>query len=328
MSITKLKFSTKKKNSLIFGLIVLFFLLVAFKTGDAYYNRLADYLAVKTNDVIVLPKAKETPFRLGLDLQGGAQLVYQADVSKIPDADKDDLLDGVRDVIEKRVNAFGVSEPIIQINKTIDGDYRIIVELAGVKSVEEAIQEIGETPKLEFKEQDLSSANLSEDSLKLMQEYNDSLKIKIAELHDKALAGEDFVLMAKTNNTPSSLNAAGDMGAENDGDLGWINSENEPNVFEFIKTIPVGEISDIVETDNNYTIFKVEEKRNQSSGVLLSGADKVIDEYKVRRIILEKMTQEDLLGLSDNWKNTELTGKNLKKLFYNLILAIMYQRFL
>lgn len=45
----------------------------------------------------------------------------------------------------------------------------------------------------------------------------------------------------------------------------------------------------------------------------MSGADKVIDEYKVRRIILEKMTQEDLLGLSDNWKNTELTGKNLKK---------------
>lgn len=205
MSITKPKFSSKKRNGLIFAFIILFSLLIGLKTGDAYYNRFSDYLSSKTNNVIILPKIKESPFRLGLDLQGGAQLVYQADVSQIPDVDKDDLLDGVRDVIEKRVNAFGVSEPVIQINKTVDGDYRIIVELAGVKSVEEAIKEIGETPRLEFKEQDLSLSNVSEDNLALMKEYNDSLKTKIKELHDKVLAGEDFISVAKTNNTPTSL---------------------------------------------------------------------------------------------------------------------------
>ncbi|HOZ53332.1 MAG TPA: peptidylprolyl isomerase [bacterium] len=313
MSITKPKFSNKKRNGLIFALIVLFLLLVGLKTGDTYYNRFTDYLSSKTNNVVILPKIKEAPFRLGLDLQGGAQLVYQADVSQIPDVDKDDLLDGVRDVIEKRVNAFGVSEPIIQINKTVDGDYRIIVELAGVKSVEEAIKEIGETPKLEFKEQDLSMANVSGDNLALMQEYNDSLKTKIKELHDKVLAGEDFVSIAKTNNTPTSLDASGNVGAENDGDLGWINSENEPSIFNFIKDLSAGGVSEIIETDTNYTIFKVEEKRNPESGVLLAETNKDSFEYKTRRIILEKMTEEDLMSLTDNWKNTELTGKNLKK---------------
>lgn len=313
MSITKSKFSNKKRNGLIFAFIILFLLLVGLKTGDVYYNRFSEYLSAKTNNVVILPKIKESPFRLGLDLQGGAQLVYQADVSQIPDADKDNLLDGVRDVIEKRVNAFGVSEPVIQINKTVDGDYRIIVELAGVKSVEEAIKEIGETPKLEFKEQDLSLASVSEDNLTLMQEYNDSLKTKIQELHNKVLAGEDFVSVAKTNNTPTSLDASGNMGTENDGDLGWISSENEPSIFQFIKDLSAGGVSDIIETDTNYTIFKVEEKRNIEAGVLLAETNKDAYEYKTRRIILEKMTKEDLASLTDNWKNTELTGKNLKK---------------
>lgn len=313
MSITKSKFSNKKRNGLIFAFIILFLLLVGLKTGDSYYNRFSDYLSSKTNNVIILPKIKESPFRLGLDLQGGAQLVYQADVSQIPDIDKDDLLDGVRDVIEKRVNAFGVSEPVIQVNKTVDGDYRIIVELAGVKSVEEAIKEIGETPKLEFKEQDLSLANVSEDNLNLMQEYNDSLKTKIKELHDKVLSGEDFISVAKTNNTPTSLDSSGEMGVENDGDLGWITLENNPDIFQFIKDLSIGGISDIIETDTNYTIFKVEEKRSPESGILLTETNEDAYEYKTRRIILEKMTEEDLMNFTDNWKNTELTGKNLKK---------------
>ena len=144
-------FSSKKKNGWIFGLVVVFFLLVAIQIGDYKYNAFSSWLAEKTSNTIVLPKIKENQFRLGLDLQGGSQLIYQADVSNISDADKDDLLDGVRDVIERRVNTFGVSEPVIQINKTIDNDYRIIVELAGIKNVDDAIKEIGETPKLELK---------------------------------------------------------------------------------------------------------------------------------------------------------------------------------
>src|SRR5690349_21029549 len=70
--------------------------------------------------------------RLGLDLQGGTSLLYQADVSKIPAADRLSALAGVRDVIERRVNSFGVSEPTIQTSQ-VGGQYRVSVDLAGVK---------------------------------------------------------------------------------------------------------------------------------------------------------------------------------------------------
>ncbi len=88
-------------------------------------------------------------FHLGLDLRGGTHLVYQADLSQVEDKDKNSAMEGVRDVIERRVNTFGVSEPVVQIaNKD-----RLIVELAGIKDVNKAIKMIGETPLLEFKEE-------------------------------------------------------------------------------------------------------------------------------------------------------------------------------
>src|SRR3989344_8013844 len=87
------------------------------------------------------------PFHLGLDLAGGAHLVYQADLSKVTD-DRTDAMEGVRDVIERRVNFFGVSEPIVQV----EGNDRLVVELAGVYDINEAIKSIGETPFLDFRE--------------------------------------------------------------------------------------------------------------------------------------------------------------------------------
>ena len=95
-------------------------------------------------------EVQERPYTLGLDLLGGAHLVYEADLSEIPDLDRSESLNGVRDVIERRVNAFGVSEPVVQTTRSGDS-YRVIVELAGVSDVNEAIRQIGETPILEFK---------------------------------------------------------------------------------------------------------------------------------------------------------------------------------
>lgn len=86
---------------------------------------------------------------LGLDLQGGSQLVYQADLSNIKAEDRAEAMAGVRDVIERRVNLFGVSEPIVQVS----GQDRLIVELAGIKDIDQAIAAIGETPTLEFMEE-------------------------------------------------------------------------------------------------------------------------------------------------------------------------------
>ena len=98
------------------------------------------------------------PFKLGLDLSGGSHLVYQADLSKSGNVggvkDLDGAMESLRGVIESRINAFGVSEPIIQTEKsTINGQEvrKLIVELPGVTDLKSAIDTIGKTPVLEFK---------------------------------------------------------------------------------------------------------------------------------------------------------------------------------
>jgi len=95
---------------------------------------------------------EEVPHKLGLDLQGGTHLVYEADMSEIEYIDQDEALKGVRDVIERRVNLFGVAEPLVQ-TEVGAGHHRLIVELAGITDVAQAVAMIGETPYLEFKEE-------------------------------------------------------------------------------------------------------------------------------------------------------------------------------
>jgi len=155
MSLTKHfeKLSLRAKSWWVLAIIIVFAISVALAVGGNLYNQGVKKLAAKTNNIVILPTVPELPFSLGLDLQGGTHLVYQADVQNIPEKDRAGALESVRDVIERRVNAFGVSEPVVQVNKGMGGEYRIIAELAGVKDVKEAIKLIGETPILEFKEQ-------------------------------------------------------------------------------------------------------------------------------------------------------------------------------
>jgi protein-export membrane protein SecD len=94
-------------------------------------------------------------FRLGLDLAGGTQLTYVADTTELPDSEVEDSMRSLRDVIEKRINVFGVSEPIIQIEEAglaeEGSSQRLIVELPGVTDIDDAVRQIGETPVLEFR---------------------------------------------------------------------------------------------------------------------------------------------------------------------------------
>ncbi len=154
------KLSVRAKAWWILGVIIVFAITMGLVTGGNYYNSFAKNLAKKTNNIVVLPVLKELPFSLGLDLQGGTHLVYQADAQSIPEKDRSGALEAARDVIERRVNAFGVSEPVVQVNQGSGGEYRIIAELAGIKDVTEAIKLIGETPILEFKEQGTAVAQV------------------------------------------------------------------------------------------------------------------------------------------------------------------------
>lgn len=109
-------------------------------------------------------------FKLGLDLSGGSHLVYTADTSTLEAAAIPDALASLREVVERRVNAFGVGEPVVQTEQAgaLGGaGYRLVVELPGITDVEEAVRLIGETPVLEFKlvrqgqEQNLSTTSPS-----------------------------------------------------------------------------------------------------------------------------------------------------------------------
>jgi len=124
------------------------------------------------------------PFKLGLDLAGGAHLVYEADTSQVDPREINSLLSVLRDVIERRVNVFGVSEPVVYVEQssfvTDEPAHRLVVELPGVTDVSQAVAEIGRTPLLEFKLFDperaalLASSTVATSTLGFVDPYVDT----------------------------------------------------------------------------------------------------------------------------------------------------------
>lgn len=94
---------------------------------------------------------RDLEIKQGIDLVGGSHLVFQADMAKISQGERDPALEAAKNNIERRVNFFGVAEPVIQTSKTGE-DYRLIVELAGVTDINQAIDLIGQTAQLDFRE--------------------------------------------------------------------------------------------------------------------------------------------------------------------------------
>ncbi|MDO8465093.1 MAG: protein translocase subunit SecD, partial [Gallionella sp.] len=94
-------------------------------------------------------------FRLGLDLAGGTELVYKADMSETPAGDRSEALEALQGVIERRVNLFGVAEPLVQTEQasSLSGitEDRLIVDIPGVTDIKAAVAALGETPTLDFR---------------------------------------------------------------------------------------------------------------------------------------------------------------------------------
>jgi len=97
---------------------------------------------------IIYPLFGREEMRLGLDLQGGIHMVYQADLSEVESGTEAEAINGAIAVIERRINILGVTEPLIQKQ----GADRILVELPGVSEAEKAKGLIGQTALLEFRE--------------------------------------------------------------------------------------------------------------------------------------------------------------------------------
>ncbi len=103
---------------------------------------------------------KEFTTKLGLDLSGGTHLVLDANMKDIQSSDRSSALESAKQVIERRINFFGVTEPVVQTATSLNS-YRIIVELPGISDVNQAIALIGQTAQLEFREITDTNASIS-----------------------------------------------------------------------------------------------------------------------------------------------------------------------
>jgi protein-export membrane protein SecD len=257
--------------------------------------------ATKYTSWIKLPIVPEANYKLGLDLLGGAHLLYEADMSNIPEADRSSAISGVRDVIERRVNAFGVSEPLIETNRS-GGNYRIIVELAGIKDVSQAIKMIGETPTLDFREKDTSAATATTTGgvttvSPETAQYNADAKKRAEDVLKKVLApGADFAALAKqySEDTGSKVNG-GDLGCFPKGAM-------VPEFENAVWALKAGQITKtLVQSQYGYHIIK------KTGAKTVDGKDEVCASH----ILI--MTKTDAAPSDGGWKMTQLSGKQLTK---------------
>ncbi len=284
----------------IFSIIALtaFCLLVVFPT---YANRGISWVNNKAN--VGIPNLPASGFNLGLDLQGGAHLVYQANTDVIPGADKASAVEGVRDVIERRVRGgLGVSEPLVQTTR-VNNDYRVIVELPGITDVSQAIKMIGETPILEFKEEsDEPLRPLTATEQKEMDDFNKTASANAKEAQKDIKGGMTFEEAVTKYSEDERTKSTG-------GDLGFIDDTIVPDFYKWAETHKDGEVSkELIKSPDGLNIIKrlsVQEKQDENSSTVKT--------YNIARILIRIKQPIDIVPPADQWKNTGLSGKQLKR---------------
>ena len=131
--------------------------------------------------------------RQGLDLQGGTHIVMQAEETQetpvTPEA-----MNQVVGIMQKRINEMGLTEPIIQR----EGTSRIIIELPGEKDPQKAIETIGKTAVLEFKDEEGNTALTGED-LRDAKEQMDQGKNPVVALEFSDEGGDKFARLTEAN---------------------------------------------------------------------------------------------------------------------------------
>lgn len=254
------------------------------------------------------PSLKDRPFRLGLDLLGGSHLVYEAEVTNLEGSEKANGVEGARDVIERRVNAFGISEPVVQTNK-VGNSYRIVVELAGVKDINQAIKQIGETPVLDFRsggdeKEAGQTIMLTPEQQKEMDEYNQAALTKAQDLLRLILSGQSKLEdLAMVNSADSgSKDKGGDLGFF---ERGVMVKEFDSVVFDQLK---VGQIYyQPVKTQFGYHLIKKTGARDVDKD------GKPVHEVSASHILISAKSAADYADEFSAWKKSDLTGKQLKR---------------
>ncbi len=187
---------------------------------------------------------------LGLDLQGGAQLDYKIDLRKVPESDRDSIVEGVLGVINKRVNSLGVAEPNIYEASVAD-ETHIIVELAGIHDLEKAKDTVGKTIQLEFKEQK-TAAELDDPN------YKGTVKTQTDQLMQKIKDGGDFAILAQEEEQAFAGKVFFDDASEEFVPLAGYDEETTNK----IKALEPGTVYDqIIDSANFFHLIKVIEKQ-------------------------------------------------------------------
>lgn len=226
----------------------------------------------------------------GLDLQGGIHLEYKADVSQVAEDKVTDALSAAEAVIERRVNAFGVGEPLVQLSRS-GSEHRIIVELPGIKDIEQAKKMIKETPFLEFREP------AGPEAQKQFDDFNAQTKIQAQTILESAKRGDDFATLAKEwSEDPGSQKKGGDLDFVKAGTF-----VPEFDVVVFNPDFKSGAVHpDLVESQFGWHIIKKIEERGE-------GDDR---EVRAAHILFLKRSIAEYPKLQ--FAATGLTGKNLK----------------
>jgi len=219
--------------------------------------------AIQKNLVPFTPSAiSDSKIHLGLDLQGGAQLDYKIDMRSVPDAQRESIINGILNVINKRVNSLGVSEPNIYTSDFGD-EKHIVVELAGVKDLDKAKELVGKTIQLEFKEQKENTEDPN---------YEQEVKTKAEEFARLAKNGDMMVLGKE-----EELANPGKVFFHEVTEFKY-KDEVDSSIADKIFALNAGETSDLIENANTYTVdasgnivpgpksfavLKITEKRDQ-----------------------------------------------------------------
>ncbi|HEU0051429.1 MAG TPA: protein translocase subunit SecD [Patescibacteria group bacterium] len=283
------------------GLLVLF--LVA---ASVSYPKPVNWIGQKLQSVIGVNLGQlNYPFHLGLDLTSGMRLEYSADLSKVAPADQTEALNGVKDVIERRVNTLGVSEPLVQTLKS-GNDWRVNIELAGVSSTE-AIKLIGETPILEFKEQNTDKAPpLTVDQQKQIAAQNADAKKRAEDiLNQLKKPGTDFAAVASQKTEIAAEKASG-------GDVGFILDKPEyKDVYDAVKTLPASStLLQVLDRPNSYAIAHVNEVKD--AGVEVA-AHHILISYQGAQGDFSSLTKAQALAKIQELKK-EATPANFEQL--------------
>lgn len=281
------------------AVLIFFLFLIA---ASISYPRGANWVIDQFNNITNLNvNHVDYPIILGLDLQGGTHLEYVADLSEVATEDKADSMEGVRDVIERRVNQMGVSEPLVQTTRSGE-QYRLTVELAGIRDINEAIKMIGETPILEFRIQnEEAERSLTDEEYAQLEEENVKRMEKVQAAFDRVKAGESLKDIAREVSEDPVSQAK-------DGDLGWLVETNaHPHLVEVFQDVEPGTLKDeIIDDGARFYVAELLEKRDAGQEVR---ASHILVQWKEAAQSGSEATKEEALAKIQSIRE-EVTSEN------------------